>query len=171
MGRVYSREDYLRLVDALRETCPDVALTTDVIVGFPGETEDDFRETMDLVTNVRFDGMYSFKYSDRPGTKASRMTGKVDEVIKGRRLAELQDVQKEITLERNRELIGRKVEVLVEDRSGRYPGQLTGRTRGHKVVNFNGPDQMIGALVHPLITEAWANSLRGTVADQGADAD
>ncbi len=171
MGRIYTRNDYLKLVDALREACPDVALTTDVIVGFPGETEEDFRETMDLVTRLCFDGMYSFKYSDRPKTKASRMSGKVDEETKRRRLAELQDAQREITLERNRMLIGREVEVLVEDRSGRYPGQLTGRTRSHKVVNFDGPDQMIGALVRPRITEAWANSLLGTISPSSADSD
>ena len=171
MGRVYTREKYLRLVEALREACPEVALTTDVIVGFPGETEDDFQETMDLAARVRFDGMYSFKYSDRPGTKASRMSGKVDEEVKGRRLAALQDVQREITLGRNRKLIGRTVEVLVEGPSERYPGQLTGRTRSHKVVNFDGPSQIIGHLIHPLITEAWANSLLGTISTTSTDAD
>ena len=89
MSRGYTREAYLERVAALREACPDVALTTDIIVGFPGETEADFRATMDLLDQVRFDGMYSFKYSDRPITRASKLAGKLDEHVKGRRLAEL----------------------------------------------------------------------------------
>ncbi|MEW5723789.1 MAG: tRNA (N6-isopentenyl adenosine(37)-C2)-methylthiotransferase MiaB [Thermodesulfobacteriota bacterium] len=161
MGRGYSREEYLARVEALREARPGVALTTDVIVGFPGETEADFQETMSLVEQVRFDGMFSFKYSDRPNTRAAGLPGKVDEAVKGRRLSELQARQKEISASRNREMVGRRVEVLVEGRSGRYDGQLTGRTRGNKIVNFTGPSGLIGGLAEPLVVEAWANSLRG----------
>jgi len=161
MNRGYTREDYLGRVAALREARPDLAITTDVIVGFPGENEADFEATLDLIDRVRYDGMYSFKYSDRPMTRATKLPDKVDEEIKARRLAELQAVQKEITLEKNRALTGRRVEVLVEGRSERYPEQLTGRTRTNKIVNFVGPDRLIGQMAEPVVIEAWANSLIG----------
>lgn len=165
MSRGYTREAYLEKVEALRDACPDVALTTDIIVGFPGETEADFRATMDLLDQVRFDGMYSFKYSDRPITRASKLAGKLDEHVKGRRLAELQAAQKEITLARNIELVGRRVEVLVEGRSKRRPDQLTGRTRSNKIVNFISPEHLVGKLAYPVVQEAWANSLRGALGE------
>jgi tRNA-2-methylthio-N6-dimethylallyladenosine synthase len=161
MGRRYTRDEYLSKVEALRKFCPGAALTTDVIVGFPGESEDDFRRTMSLVEEVRFDGMYSFKYSDRPMTKASRLPDKIEDEVKGRRLAELQARQKEITIEINESLIGRRLEVLVENADARYPGQLSGRTRTNKIVNFSGPESLIGRTAEPVITDAWANSLRG----------
>ena len=165
MGRGYTREEYLDLVQAVRRACPDVALTTDIIVGFPGETDQDFEDTMDLVERVGYDGMYSFKYSDRPLTRAARLPKKVDEEVKGARLARLQARQKEITLACNQRLVGRRAEVLVEGRSQRRPGQLTGRTRGHKIVNFDGPAELIGCLAEPLVVEAWANSLKGELAE------
>ena len=168
MRRGYSRDEYLARVETLREACPEVSLSTDVIVGFPGETEADFQETMDLLTRIRFDGMYSFKYSDRPMTRAAGLEGKVDEQVKGRRLAELQAAQKEITLERNQALVGKRVQVLVEGLSRRYHEQLTGRTRTNKIVNFTGPEGLIGELVEPLILEAWANSLRGCWTETGS---
>ncbi|MBU2548403.1 MAG: tRNA (N6-isopentenyl adenosine(37)-C2)-methylthiotransferase MiaB [Proteobacteria bacterium] len=169
MSRGYTRADYLDRVEALRRACPDVALTTDIIVGFPGETEADFQESLDLVSRVRFDGMFSFKYSDRPITRAARFEPKVDETVKSRRLAELQALQKSITLELNQALIGQRVQVLVEGRGKRYPDQLTSRTRGNKVVNFNGPDELIGCLAYPLIVQAWPNSLVGLLPDAESD--
>ena len=161
MKRGYAREDYLARVDRLRKARPDIALTTDIIVGFPGETDEDFQATMDLVKQVRFDGMFSFKYSDRPRTLASKMAGKVGEGVKAGRLLELQTAQKEITIECNQSLVGRSMEILVEGRSVRYPKQLTGRTRSNKILNFEGPDRLIGSLAEPVVTDAWANSLRG----------
>ena len=161
MRRGYTRDDYLARVTRLREICPDIALTTDIIVGFPGESDEDFRATMDLVHQVRYDGMFSFMYSDRPQTKASKMKGKIDENVKSDRLLELQNTQKEITIACNQKLVGRSVEVLVEGRSVRYPEQLTGRTRSNKILNFKGPDHLIGRLAEPVVTDAWANSLRG----------
>ena len=161
MRRGYTRDDYLARVNRLREICPDIALTTDIIVGFPGESNEDFRATMDLVHQVRFDGMFSFMYSDRPQTKASRMKGKIDETVKSDRLLELQNTQKEITIACNQKLVGRSMEILVEGRSVRYPEQLTGRTRSNKILNFKGPDHLIGRLAEPVVTDAWANSLRG----------
>ena len=166
MGRGYTREDYLEKIDALRSVCPGMAITTDIIVGFPGETDDDFADTMSLVRQVRYDGMFSFKYSDRPGTKATLLSDKVDESVKGRRLAELQELQLQITIDSNRRLLGRKVEVLVEGRGRRYSGQLTGRTRGNKIVNFEGDEELIGTLVEPVIVEAWGNSLLGTLSEE-----
>ena len=170
MGRGYTAGTYLEKIEALRNECPEIAITTDIIVGFPGETEEDFAETMSLVKQVRFDGMYSFKYSDRPGTKASRLTDKVDETVKGKRLEELQELQKQLTMESQRKLLGRRAEVLVEGRARRYSGQLTGRTRNNKIVNFEGGDELIGTLVEPVIVEAWGNSLLGVLSDRKDDA-
>ena len=113
MGRVYTRESYLRLVDELRSACPGLSLTTDIIVGFPGETEEDFQETMSLIEAVGYDAMFSFKYSDRPQTLAIKMENKVAEEVKSRRLTELQQRQKEITLIKNAATTGQTMERLV----------------------------------------------------------
>jgi len=164
MGRVYDREKYLGLVEALRAVRPDLALSTDIIVGFPGETEADFEETMSLVEAVGYDSMFSFKYSDRPNTKALKMTGKISEEEKGRRLTRLQERQKVITLAKNAAEVGRVLEVLVEKSSARYEGQLTGRARNFKLIHFDGPSELIGQTVPVLVTEAWAASLRGRLA-------
>jgi tRNA-2-methylthio-N6-dimethylallyladenosine synthase len=160
MRRGYTRETYLSLIRALREAVPHMAITSDVMVGFPGEGDDDFQETMDLVQQVRFDGLFSFKYSDRAGTLAEKMTDKVDESVKISRLAALQALQREITLQKNRALEGEVVEVLV-DGPGRRPGQMTGRTGTNKVLNFNGYLSMIGQLIDVTVKEGLANSLRG----------
>ncbi len=166
MGRKYTRESYLRLVDDLRAARPDLVLTTDIIVGFPGETEDDFQATMNLLDTVGYDALFSFKYSDRPQTKAARMEGKIPEEEKGRRLALLQERQKAITLAKNAAQVGRILEVLVEKVSDRYRGQLTGRARNYKLVHFDGPPELIGRVVPVRITEGWAASLRGVRVDQ-----
>jgi len=161
MGRIYTRDSYLRLVDDLRAACPGLALTTDIIVGFPGESEADFLETMALVEEVGFDAMFSFKYSDRPQTRAAEFEGKLSEEEKSRRLTYLQQRQKEITLAKNAAHAGHLLTVLVERVSERYRGQLTGRARNHKLVHFDGPAEFIGREVTVLITEGWAASLRG----------
>jgi tRNA-2-methylthio-N6-dimethylallyladenosine synthase len=160
MGRGYSRETYLSLIHALREAVPQMAITSDVMVGFPGERDEDFQETMDLVKTVRFDGLFSFKYSDRAGTLAEKMKDKVVEKVKTSRLTTLQALQKEITLQKNRALEGRVVEVLV-DGSGRRSGQVTGRTDTNKVVNFFGNLHMIGKFIKVTVKDGLANSLRG----------
>jgi tRNA-2-methylthio-N6-dimethylallyladenosine synthase len=160
MRRGYTKETYLSLIQALRETVPDMAITSDVMVGFPGETDEDFQETMDLVQRVRFDGLFSFKYSDRPGTLAENMADKVNEQAKVSRLAALQALQREITLRNNRALEGKVVEVLI-DGPGRRPGQITGRTDTNKVVNLYGDLCMIGNLVKVTVKDGLANSLRG----------
>ena len=160
MGRGYTREDYLHLVQKLRKVRPDIAITSDVMVGFPGETDQDFQDTLDLIRQVRFDSLFSFKYSDRKGTAADQMGNKIDELTKGSRLHALQDLQKRITLEKNKELEGRKTVVLVEGKSKRG-NQSTGRTASHKVVNFPGTSWEIGALVKVLIEKGFLNSLQG----------
>jgi tRNA-2-methylthio-N6-dimethylallyladenosine synthase len=160
MRRGYSREQYLSLVQALRRARPGLALSTDVIVGFPGETEADFEATLDLVETVGFDSMFSFKYSDRPGVAAAGFPGKIPEEEKNSRLSRLQARQKAISLHRNEAHIGQVMEVLVE-RPGRRPGQMTGRARNFKLVHFDGSPELIGRLVPVLITAAGPASLRG----------
>lgn len=160
MGRGYSREHYMSLIHALRTAQPDIAITSDVMVGFPGESDEDFLETMDLVGRVRFDGLFSFKYSDRDGTPAARMKTKIPEEIKSRRLAELQDLQKEITRSINQSLAGREVEVLVEG-SGKRPDQCSGRTGTNKIVNFTAHGVEAGDLVRVVIRRGYLNSLLG----------
>jgi tRNA-2-methylthio-N6-dimethylallyladenosine synthase len=159
MRRGYSREQYLGLVQALRQARPGLALSTDVIVGFPGETEADFEATLDLVETVGFDAMFSFKYSDRPGVAAAGFPDKIPEEEKARRLARLQARQKAISLAKNEAHIGQVLEVLVE-RPGRRPGQMTGRARNFKLVHFDGSPELIGRLVPVLITAAGPASLR-----------
>ncbi|MDR1486920.1 MAG: tRNA (N6-isopentenyl adenosine(37)-C2)-methylthiotransferase MiaB [Deltaproteobacteria bacterium] len=163
MGRRYDRARYLELIDSLRKTCPNIALSTDVIVGFPGETQRDFEDTVSLLEAVRFDFIFSFKYSDRPMTKAKDLGDKISEEEKSRRLDIVQSIQKEITLSIHRNLIGQTLEVLVEGHARRQ-GQLTGRSRTLKLINFFGPPSLIGRLVMVTITEAWPVSLLGTIA-------
>jgi len=160
MGRSYTREHYLNLVGKLREACPDISITTDVMVGFPGETEKDFQDTLDLMERVQFDMAFSFKYSDREGTRAYHMTNKVPEEEKIRRLSVLQELQKNITLEKNRKMVGKVFEVLVEGKS--KDGLLwMGRTTNNKIVNFRCDHSPEGDFLNVKITEALNNSLRG----------
>jgi tRNA-2-methylthio-N6-dimethylallyladenosine synthase len=164
-GRRYDIKRYLEIVSALRSARPDIALTTDIIVGFPGEGEDDFQRTLDVLGEVAFDSIYSFKYSDRPMTKAKDMPGKIDKDEKARRLDLVQSLQKEITLAKHRSLVGREAEVLVE-RLGRNLGQLRGRTRDMKTVNFEGDYRLVGRLVPVEITEAWPACLIGRMSGE-----
>ena len=164
MGRGYTRTRYLELVEAIRRADRPISITSDVMVGFPGETDEDFEMTMDLINQVRFDGLFSFKYSDRKGTPAAEMNEKVSEQEKSRRLEKLQSVQKEITRSVNQELVGREMEVLVEG-PGKRPGQFTGRTGSNKVVNFAAEELKAGSLVKVLIRRGSVNSLFGELAE------
>ncbi|MGM0426501.1 MAG: tRNA (N6-isopentenyl adenosine(37)-C2)-methylthiotransferase MiaB [Thermodesulfobacteriota bacterium] len=159
MRRGYTREYYLALIRKLREAIPHIAITSDVMVGFPGETDEDFHSTLDLIERVRFDSLFSFKYSDRKGTKAENMGNKLQEAEKGARLATLQNIQKRITLQKNRCLIGKRVQVLVEGVSKK--GELTGRTITNKVVNLKGDISSIGYLINVNIESVTPNSLWG----------
>ncbi len=160
MNRRYTREKYMELVKKLRQVRPEIAITSDVMVGFPQESDEDFQMTLDLIEKIEFDNLYSFKYSDRKGTLAEKMEGKVDEPEKSFRLETLQRLQNRITLRKNQMLEGAKLEILVEG-YGKQSGQLTGRTASNKIVNFTHNNNLIGNLVNVEIQHASANSLQG----------
>jgi tRNA-2-methylthio-N6-dimethylallyladenosine synthase len=161
MNRGYTREEYLDKVSRLRQSCPGLALSTDLIVGFPGETEADFDRTLDLMRQANFDQAFSFKYSPRPQTRAAAFPGQVPEEVKAERLARLQSLQDELTLAAHRRLVGQTREVLVESTSKRSPCELCGRLRTNQVVNFQGPRELAGRLIRVEITEAHPHSLKG----------
>jgi len=163
MRRTYGRERYLALVDKLRAAIPDLALTTDVIVGFPGESEVDFRETLEVVEEVRYDGAFTFVFSPRRGTEAARMPDQVPEETKRERIERLVELVQRIAAERNRERIGRFEEVLVEGASRTDSSLLRGRTRRNTTVNFSGSARA-GDLVRVEIEGATSTTLRGTQA-------
>jgi tRNA-2-methylthio-N6-dimethylallyladenosine synthase len=163
MRRTYSRERYLKVVAELRGTIPDLALTTDIIVGFPGETEDDFRKTLEVVEEVGYDSAFTFVYSPRQGTEAASMPDQVPEEVKHDRIERLIDAVQRIAAERNRARIGGVEEVLVEGASRTDPGVLRGRTRRNTTVNFGGPAAP-GELVHVLIEGATSTTLKGSQA-------
>ena len=163
MNRKYTVEAYKQQVATLRVLRPDIALATDIIVGFPGESDDDFRLTMDLLEEIRFHGIFSFKYSDRPHTRSADFTGKVPEEIKSQRLAHLQGTQDDIGLSRNREYIGSKVEIMVEDIS---ETGLKGRTPTNHIVHCDNLPAVTfapGDLVPVLIQHAGKHSLTGSI--------
>ena len=162
MRRRYTRGEYLSLVNRLRASVPGVVVSTDMIVGFPGETDDDFADTMDLVSAVRFQFMYSFKYSPRPNTLADkRMKDDVPESIKSRRIMELQRLQGQIQIELFEAMVGQELMVLVDGTSRRNAAELSGKTDGWVTVNFPGPEGLVGRLVPVRITSAGNNSVRG----------
>ena len=161
MNRGYTREGYLRKIDLLRRVRPDIAITSDIIVGFPGEDREAFLETLALLEAVRFDNLFSFKYSDRQGVPASRFPDKVEEVEKEERLAQLQKVQHAITLRKHESLVGTRQNVLVEGQSKRRQAQATGHTPCNKTVNFSCESIEIGRVVQVMITKAFSHSLWG----------
>ena len=160
MRRTYDRDRYLRLVERLRSAIPDLALGTDLIVGFPGETDADFEETLALVEEVRFDSAFTFIYSARSGTEAAAMAEQVPDVVKHQRLATLVDVVQRISRERNAERVGLTEEVLVEGPSRTDSTLLRGRTRRNTTVNFVGRSQP-GELVPVLVEGSTSTTLRG----------
>ena len=163
MRRTYSRERYLRLVEELRSAIPDLALSTDLIVGFPGETEDEFRETIAAVEEVGFDSAFTFIYSPRAGTEAASMADQVPENVKHERIERLVDVVQRTAAMRNLERVGNVEEVLVEGPSRTDPELLRGRTRRNTTVNFSGTADP-GELVEVRIDEASSMTLRGAQA-------
>jgi tRNA-2-methylthio-N6-dimethylallyladenosine synthase len=160
MRRTYDRGRYLALVSRMREAIPDLGLTTDVIVGFPGETDEDFEQTLTLVEEVRFDGAFTFIYSPRSGTEAATMPDQVPDHVKHERLERLIDVVQRIANERNRERVGGVEEVLVEGPSRTDAALLRGRTRRNTTVNFSGAARP-GELVPVEIRAATSTTLRG----------
>jgi tRNA-2-methylthio-N6-dimethylallyladenosine synthase len=163
MRRTYSRERFLALVERMRAAIPDLALTTDLIVGFPGETEADFRETLEAVEEVGFDSAFTFVFSPRQGTEAATMPDQVPEEVKRERIERLVEVVQRVAHARNQERIGRVEEVLVEGASRTDPTLLRGRTRRNTTVNFRGKAAP-GALVGVRIEEATSTTLKGAEA-------
>ena len=163
MRRTYTRERYLDRVALIREHVPDVALTTDIIVGFPGETEADFRETLEVVEEVRYDSAFTFIYSPRRGTEAAELPDQVPDEVKHERLERLVDIVQRIAAERNAERVGRVEQVLVEGASRTDRALMRGRTRRNTTVNFTG-QAMPGELVDVLVEGATSTTLRGRVA-------
>lgn len=166
MARKYDRESYLELVRKIRQAIPDVCLTTDIIVGFPNETEEQFQETLSLVKEVEYDSAFTFIYSPREGTPAAKMKDNVSMEEKKDRLQRLNQVVNEISRKKNEALRGQVVEVLVEGESKKNPEVLAGRTRTNKLVHFTGPKHLIGQFVHVRIDEPQTWTLKGSLVDQ-----
>ena len=162
MRRGYTRDEYLSRIDRLRRRCPNVALSTDVIVGFPGETDAEFADTLEMLRQVEYDEIFSFVYSPRPQTVSAKMyDDDVAEELKKTRLQQVQSLQREISLRKNRQTIGNVDEILVEGKSRLKNGQMMGRTRANRIVNLTGEETLVGSLLPVRITGATANSLIG----------
>ncbi len=161
MQRTYTREEYLEKIALIRNARRSIGITTDIIVGFPGETEADFEETLSLMDTVQYDGAFSFKYSPRPNTPALRLDDPIPEEEQGRRLAILQERQRQIQTRRNEALVGQVFEVLVEGKS-RRENQWAGHTSSNRVLNFSSPaENLLGEYAQVRVTRAGPNSLVG----------
>ncbi|MEK6531723.1 MAG: tRNA (N6-isopentenyl adenosine(37)-C2)-methylthiotransferase MiaB [Deltaproteobacteria bacterium] len=161
MGRGYTAIGYLKKADALRRLYPGISITTDIITGFPGETDRDFEDTLSLIRRARFDNSFAFMYSPRPHTAAESLKGRIPDEIKSSRLHAVQELQREIAFEMNKLLVGRTVSVLVEGRSKADPEEMSGRTSCNRIVNLSLPHNMAGRIIDILINKAYPNSLRG----------
>ena len=188
MNRKYTKELYLDKVAKLRDTCPDIAITSDIIVGFPGESETDFDETLDLIRTIEFDGLFAFKYSDRPNAPAAKFAEKVPDQLMKKRLQILLELQDTFTKKKNQALVGTCLSVLTEGFSKRQASgnlnqphqavQWTGRTSTNKIVNFapggspEGCDDIApGQLVNLKIEKAYSHSLWGKPVERKAAAE
>ncbi len=161
MNRKYTKEKYLETVEKLKNAVPDVSITSDIIVGFPGETEEDFEETLDLMKTVRYDMVFSFIYSPREGTPAAEMSDQIPHSVSAERMGRLLKLQDEICLERNQRFIGKTVEVLCESVSKNDPEMMTGRADAPRPIHFKGDETMIGKIIKIKITAADKYSLCG----------
>jgi tRNA-2-methylthio-N6-dimethylallyladenosine synthase len=168
MNRSYTSSHYSGLIDKLRHACPHICITSDIIVGFPGETEEDFIKTRDFIENMSFDDLFIFHYTDRNGTKACSLVDKIPYSIKIQRLRELNALQRDISKERNEQLVGETLEVLFERPSSRGQGCLAGRTRSNKIVNCPAPTDLTGKNAPVIIRKASIHSLTGNLI-QGRD--
>ncbi|MFC4077931.1 tRNA (N6-isopentenyl adenosine(37)-C2)-methylthiotransferase MiaB [Salinithrix halophila] len=164
MARKYTREQYMELVRKIKKAIPDVVLTTDIIVGYPGETEEQFQDTLSLMEEVEYDSAFTFIYSPREGTPAARMKDDVPMKVKKERLQRLNQLQDAISRKKNEALRGQILEVLVEGESKKDPDVLSGRTRTNKLVNFRGPKHLIGQFAHVRIDDPKTWTLSGTLA-------
>lgn len=161
MNRRYTREKYLELVRKLREAVPDIAISTDIIVGFPGETEEDFAQTLELAEEVRYDSAFTFLYSPRPGTPAAEYEDQIPEHVKHERFNRLVETMNRISAEKNAAYVGRVCRVLVDGPDKKASGMLNGRTEEFKLVDFEGPEEITGQTVDVEITGSNTFSLRG----------
>ncbi|GFZ29593.1 tRNA-2-methylthio-N(6)-dimethylallyladenosine synthase [Clostridium zeae] len=161
MNRSYTKEQYIELVKKIKKEIPDVAISTDIIIGFPGETEEDFNDTLDLVKEVEYDSAFTFIYSRRKYTPADRMENQISDEVKHARFNKLVDAINEIIAKKNSTYEGKTVEVLVEGTSKNDDNRLMGRTRNGKLVNFDGCKESVGKLVNVKITKAQSFSLVG----------
>jgi tRNA-2-methylthio-N6-dimethylallyladenosine synthase len=166
MKRAYTKASYLDKVRMVRDAIPGIAITTDIIVGFPGETEEDFRDTLDLAQEVRYDGAYTFQYSPRPMTEAATFADQVPKEVVQERYQRLVALQERISFERNEESVGRTEELLVEGASKKDPAKLTGRTRTNKLVHFPSDGAAEGTLRRVRITDAHPHHLDGELVDE-----
>jgi tRNA-2-methylthio-N6-dimethylallyladenosine synthase len=167
MNRKHSRDDYFALVAEIRAARPDIALSSDFIVGFPGETEEDFEATLDLVERVGFASSFSFKYSARPGTPGADLPDQIDDKVKSERLAKLQALLERQRQAFNAGMVGRTVDVLFE-KNGRHPGQIAGKTPYLQAVHADGDEALIGEILPVEIIASGSNSLFGRLAGRGA---
>ncbi|MEI6126919.1 MAG: tRNA (N6-isopentenyl adenosine(37)-C2)-methylthiotransferase MiaB [Pseudomonadota bacterium] len=163
MNRSYTRDEYRKKIDSLKKNVPHISLTSDIIVGFPGETEKDFMETLLMIQEICFDDLFIFHYTDRPGTKASLSIDNVPYEVKIERLRLLNDLQRKISLSINSRLIGETVSVLLEGSSKKGVGTIAGRTRTNKVVNCKGPLELKGSTVSVKIEKTNIHSLTGRI--------
>jgi tRNA-2-methylthio-N6-dimethylallyladenosine synthase len=161
MNRGYTYVEYKEKINSIKNTIPDIAVTTDIITGFPGETEKDFEMTMTALSDIEYDGIFAFKYSKRPDTKALMLPDHVDEEVKSERLSRVLQLQESITYKKNKALEGKILEILVEGQSENDSDKLTGRTGTNKIVNFYGDVKNIGQLVNIKILKANMHSLYG----------
>ena len=163
MKRGYTSLEYKSIIKKLRKNRPNLSVSSNFIVGFPGETDSDFEQTLNLVQKVKFDSSYSFIYSDRPGTPASMLPNKIEANIKSKRLKKLQQILDKYSLDFSSQMVDKEEEVLVEGISKRNSSDLTGRTENNRVVNFPGKPELKGKIVKLLITELRQHTLRGKI--------
>ncbi len=166
MNRGYTSEEYLKKIDKLKELISEISLSSDIIVGFPGETDEDFEKTRNIIKDVRYDGIFLFKYSPRPETPAAKLPDQIPNDVKQSRFEEIFELQKEITLSKNKDYEGRVVEILIEGKSKNDSNKLTGRTRTNKLVNLALPpthnqEDLTGKLIDVKITKGNLYSLEG----------
>jgi tRNA-2-methylthio-N6-dimethylallyladenosine synthase len=162
MKRLYTRERYLEIIGRIRAEIPDMLFSTDVIVGFPGETDEDFEQTLSLLREVRFGGIFAFKYSPRPGTPALRLRDHVDDAVASERLQRIFELQEQIEAETLASYVGRRIAVLYEGPSRHDPSVLSGKSDEKLTVNFKSPTELrIGSIVPVRIEQALHHTLRG----------
>ena len=166
MNRGYTVEEYMQKVDHLRQLRPQISITSDIIIGFPGETQNDYQETIDMMEKIRFDSTFSFKYSERKGTAAQKLEGKIEEGEKSRRLTQVQALQDQHTIEANLAMEGSLQELLIEGKSRNSENDLMGRTSSWKIVNFKSDEELAGKIVKAKITKAYLHSLRGKLIEE-----